>query len=84
MSTHSDRIVELQRAIKEALPEESRHLLGELEQATSAQWLADEDRLVETIAAHLPSMAGAIRGVYAHIENRGEYHPQTLSCCEPH
>jgi hypothetical protein len=68
------------------LPEAARILgvsestVRRLEEATSAEWLADEDLIVETIAAHLPSLAPAIRLVYAHILDDGVPDP-SLVCC---
>jgi hypothetical protein len=77
----SDRIIELQRAIKDALPEESRHLVGELEYATGMSWTGYQDRIAEAIRAHLPHRDAEIRGAYEHVME-GDADPTLETGCE--
>ena len=80
MNEGLDRIVELQHAIKDALPPELRHLVNDLDDATVTLWTAGQDRLVAANAAHLPHRAAEIRGAAEHVL-AGDADPTLKKCC---
>jgi hypothetical protein len=74
-------VLAAQDAITAALPGGvGFDLIDRYSEAANAQWLTDEDILVEAIAAHLPGLAPAIRVVWAHIREDGVPDP-SLRCC---
>jgi hypothetical protein len=82
LSDHSAAVLAAEDAIEAALPGGVGHDLADrYSTAINAQWLVDEDILVETIAAHLPGLAPAIRVVWTHILEDGVPDP-SLRCCE--
>lgn len=55
-------------------------LLGAYEVAMGDSWMAEMERVVEAIAAHLPGAAGLIRRAYWHVIESGRM-DVTGGCC---